>query len=277
MAYKDILAPVVTLEHDRAALEAAAAIAETFEAHVTALIVAVHLASEFSASHTLSEVLADIGAGARSAAALERKKITAWLEQAPTPFEIRDATIEDAVAYGEVLAHARLADLIVCRRNNARHLAHRALFERILFGSGRPVLLLPAAAQSPFMCKRVLIGWNATTEATRAIVAALPFLQRAEAVTIATLDALPSRSGHGQAPGCELATYLAHHDVKSTVRNMDSLGRTHARVLLDEAKDRDADLIVLGAYGRSRAAEFLLGGVTRELLDQAPLPLLLMH
>jgi nucleotide-binding universal stress UspA family protein len=111
----------------------------------------------------------------------------------------------------------------------------------------------------------------------RAVSAALPLLRRAEAVAVATVDAVPSSTGHGDAPGRELAGYLARHGVPVEVRNLDSMGRSHARALLDEAQGFGADFVVLGAYGRSRASEFIFGGVTRELLLGSPLPLLMAH
>lgn len=91
------------------------------------------------------------------------------------------------------------------------------------------------------------------------------------------MDALPSLVGHGEAPGRELAAYLARHDVNVGVRNVDGLGRAHAQAISEAALDFDADLIVMGAYGHSRANEFFLGGVSRDLIGNAPLPLFLAH
>ncbi|HEX8901394.1 universal stress protein [Vitreimonas sp.] len=278
MAYKDILAPVITLEADESALTAAAEIAHAFETRATALIVAVHVASAFAdQERPFSEVLADVARGTRNAAALERTKIVDWLEAAVHNFEVRDLTIEAAVDQNEVLAHARVTDLVVMARAETHAHARRALIEHVLFEAGRPLLLVPSAPRKPRAWKRALIGWNAKAQSMRAVSAALPLLQRAEAVAVATVDALPSRSGHGQAPGRELAAYLARHGVQVEVRNLDSMGRTEARALLDEAEGFGAEVMVMGAYGRSRASEFVFGGVTRELLLGSPLPVLMAH
>ena len=94
---------------------------------------------------------------------------------------------------------------------------------------------------------------------------------------VATVDAAPSASGHSEIPGHEIAAHLARHDVNVEVHNVDGLGRSHARALMDEAIAADADLLVLGAYGHSRAREFVLGGVTRELLTGSSIPLLMAH
>lgn len=274
MSYKEILVPVISLQSDLAALNAGATLAHAFDTHATALIVSVDLASAFaSADSTFSEIALDIAKGSHSRAAVEREKILGWLGRAPHAFEVRDVTIEDAVNSNEVLAHARMSDLTLMVRDGR---AHRALLERVLFHSGRPLLLLPKNHER-LGWDRILIGWNAKTQATRAVTAALPLLKLAGAVVVATIDASPSRSGHGEAPGRDLAAHLASHDVRVEVRNLDSMGRDHARVLLDEAAGFAADIVVIGAYGHSRAREMLFGGVTREVLASADVPLLMAH
>jgi len=278
MAYKDILTPVITLEADEAALVAAGEIARAFDTHATALVVAVHLASAFADDQRpFSEVLADLARGSRHEAALERAKIIDWLDAAVHDFEIRDLTVEAALERHEVLAHARVTDLVVMARAATHTHARRALIEQVLFDAGRPLLLVPGAFKKPRQWARALIGWNAKAQSMRAVSAALPLLKRAEAVAVATVDATPSPTGHAQAPGRELAAYLARHGVRVEVRNIDSMGRTDARALLDEAQGFGADMLVLGAYGHSRAQEFVFGGVTRELMAASPLPLFLVH
>lgn len=278
MAYKDILVPVITLEADEAALTAAGEVAHMFGTRATALIVAVHLASAFAEDQRpFSEVVADIARGSLNEAAQERAKIVDWLEAAVHDFEVRDLTIEAAVEQNEVLAHARVTDLVVMARAKSHAHARKALIEHILFEAGRPLLLVPGERQRTRDWKRILIGWNAKAQSMRAVSSALPLLRRAEAVVVSTVDAIPSSTGHGEGPGRELAAYLARHGVRVEVRNLDSIGRTHARALLDEAQGFAADLMVLGAYGHSRAQEFVFGGVTRELIEGSPLPVLMTH
>lgn len=278
MAYKDILTPVFKLSDDEAALVAAGEIAAMFDARATALIVAVQLASDYSdAPHTLSAVLADIAAGARSEAARERERVMAWLEGAPHDFEVRDVRVEGAVEQGEAEANARVADLVICAQADGFKRARRMFIERVLFQAGRPVLLVPASPTQERSWKRLLIGWNAEAEAMRAVSAAMPLLKRAEQVVVATIDAKPSGSDHIGPPGCDLAGHLSRHDISVELRNVDGLGRPAHRALIDEAVAIGADAIVLGAYGRSRAQEMLFGGVTRALLAETPLPLLLCH
>jgi nucleotide-binding universal stress UspA family protein len=277
MSYKEVLAPVITLEADEAALAAAGEIARKFDGRAIALTVAIHVGSAFADQQALSAVLTDIAKGKRSKAAVEREKILAWIGRSPHDFEVRDVTIESAVNEDEIVAHARVADLIVVARAEVHDAARRALLEDVLFKSGRPVLLVPSRPARERSWSRILIGWNAKPEATHAVAAAMPLLQAASEVVVATVDAKPSRAGHGEAPGHELAAHLARHGVRVNVRNVDGLGRTEGRALVEEAMSFDADVIVMGAYGHSRAEEFLFGGVTRELVAGSPVPLLLAH
>lgn len=278
MSYVDILAPVIDLEHDEAALVAAGELAALTGARVAALMVSVHLASAYAENERpLSELLADIAAGSHSQAAQERDRVRAWLAETKREFELREVSIERAVEDNAVVANARAADLIVMTRPQPQGRARRALIERVLFKSGRPILLTPNGAPVERTWRRIVIGWNAKAQAVRSIAAAMPLLKAAEDVAIATVDAKPSISGHGEGPGREIAAHLARHGVNVTVRNLDSLGRSDARVLLDETVAFGADMLVLGAFGHSRAQEMIFGGVTKEVLSDAQTPLFLMH
>jgi nucleotide-binding universal stress UspA family protein len=278
MSLKEILAPVIALEEDEAALMAAAELSAKFSARPTALILAVHAASTFVDNEVpLSVALEDLAGGPRSRAAQLRRGLMAWLNRAPTPFEIKDLAIEHAVDDDRIVAHARVADLVVMARAPSHDRARQAVIEDVLFKSGRPMLIVPSHPVRARRWDKIVIGWNAKAEAVRAVAAALPFLTAAKQVAIATVDATPSAAGHSDKPGREIADYLAHHGVAAEVRNVGGLGRTHGRALVDEAQAIDADLLVLGAYGHSRAREFMFGGVTRELLAGSPVPLLLAH
>jgi nucleotide-binding universal stress UspA family protein len=278
MNLKDILAAVMTLEHDEAALKAAQMIAARFESHAAALVVAVRAGSEFfHEPPPLSKVLEGIIAGDQSRAALERDKIADWIERASVRFETHDVVVERALNQRQALAHARRADLTVLTRPPMPQRAHDALFEHVLFGSGRPVLAMPSAWRRDTLWDRILIAWDAGREASRAVADSLPFLQMAQLVVVATVDALPSDRGHGPAPGCGLAAHLAHHGVRAEVSNIDGLSRSEGAALLDQAWAMDADMIVMGGYGRSRVSEFIFGGVTRELSTAPQFPLFLSH
>lgn len=280
MSFKDILAIAISLDADKPALRAAALLSAQFEAHAAALVLGVHPSSDY-AEHvaTLSQVLEDIAQGSRGRAAREHERIAEWLSRRHKHFETRKLVIEDALLRREVLAHARRADLTIMTRPapEAHEEAHLHVFEAVLFGSGRPVLLAPPGWAGESLSDRVLIGWNATREAARAVADALPLLHAAREVVIATIDAIPRDGGHGPAPGKDLAVHLERHGVNVRVNNVDGMGRTEAGALMDEAAALDANLIVMGGYGHARAQEWLMGGATRELTEQARTPLFLSH
>lgn len=273
----DVLVPAFTLDADEAALRLGAELAERHGGAAAALIVGVWLGSEYaSTQRPLSEALADLLAGAKSAAAKERARLADWIERHRPELEMRDVSVESAAARDEIVAHARMADLVVLARAQAFERARRELVEDVLFKSGRPLLLLPEG--SPVRTwRRVLVAWNASAPAVRAVAAAAPFLNAAAHVRIVTVDAVPSVAGHGEPPGAELAAYLARRGVSAELCNLDGLGREHAQRIEEAALDLDADLIVMGAYGHSRTREFVLGGVTRSLLAASRFPLLLAH
>ena len=280
MSVKDILAVVISADADEPALRAATLLSEQYEAHAAVLVLAIHAGSDFAEPvATFSEVLEDILRGARNAATRERELIAAWLERRHAKAETRKLVIEEALLRREALAHARRADLTIVTRQDAdtHKEAREHLFEAVLFGSGRPVLLMPPGWKGESLTDRILVAWDAKREAARAVADAMPLLTRAHDVVIATVDAIPSSGGHGPAPGADLAVHLERHGVDVRVNNVDGMGRSEARALMDEAAALDASLIVMGGYGHARAQEWLLGGATRELTQFARTPLLLSH
>lgn len=278
MGLKQLLVPVVTMEDDQAALVAGADLAARFRGQATALILSIWQGSEFAHTQSpLSDALMDLVKGAQSSAAVERTKIVAWLERSAYAFEVQDLTVEAALGRDEIVNHARVADLVITARAGQHAHARRELLEDVLFKSGRPMLLLPSSPRPKQRWERILIAWNARAEVVRAIAGAMPLLQAAKEVRIVTVDAAPARAGRGEAPGRDLAAYLARHDVQAEVSNLDGLGREHGRAIADAALDFDADVVVMGAYGHSRVREFVLGGVTRDLLAESKTALLLAH
>lgn len=175
--------------------------------------------------------------------------------------------------------HARYADLAVMGQPDPRDpgAAGFAIIEAALFSSGRPLLLLPFAGAPVRLGGRALVGWNASREATRALHDALPLLRLMESVTVLTVNAEVGYGGHGEQPGADIAAHLARHGLEVTVRNVAGSDIAAGDVLLNEAADLGADLIVIGAYGHSRLRELMLGGATRTLLRQMTAPVLMSH
>jgi len=188
---------------------------------------------------------------------------------------------------------ARHADLVVIGQADPEHVATMAGTEfpaQVLTNSGRPVLVVPytglprpaGAAHAP--ARRVLVAWNGSKEAARAVREALPLLKRADRVFIAVFDPDYQKALHGESPGCDLLKFLMRHgiDAEILVRQTQRGGMLKrpsgtGEALLSLASDQECDLLVLGAYGHSRFRETLLGGVTRTVLESMTLPVLMAH
>jgi nucleotide-binding universal stress UspA family protein len=172
---------------------------------------------------------------------------------------------------------ARHVDVsIVSRPGGANADSAHAIFEGAMFESGRPVIVVPPGWKSQGIGGNVLIAWKPTREAARALADAEDFIAGAGKVSIVTVDAEPAK-GYGAQPGADIAAHLAVRGVRPELFNLDSAGRTETKAILDQAIAVGADLIVMGGYGRSRVSEFIFGGVTREIVTSATLPVLMSH
>ena len=187
--------------------------------------------------------------------------------------------VEDT-ADGALLLQARYADLVVLSRDvdpaPGVPPRMRRLPEHVALRGPRPVLVVPPGYADAPIAATVVAGWDGSTQALRALAAALPLLERADGVRLVLVNPDRLSDVHGEQPGADMALYLARHGVNVDV----VLERTHATAgdaLVALARATNAGLIVAGAYGHSRYREWVLGGVTRELLERTPVPLLLAH
>ncbi|MGQ9367476.1 universal stress protein [Azospirillum sp. ST 5-10] len=147
------------------------------------------------------------------------------------------------------------------------------LSEGVIFESGRPTLLLPLDWPTDRIARRVVVGWNGSREATSAVAGAMPFLAAAEAVHLVVVPEARLCGTLGADPGADLSRHLVRHGVPVVLEQC--AGRDAGRVLLDRTRTLGADLLVMGAYGRSRLRERVFGGATRTVLGAADVPILL--
>jgi nucleotide-binding universal stress UspA family protein len=182
-------------------------------------------------------------------------------------------------ALSAVALHARYADLVVIGQQNPEWPSGMNKdFERnILLTAGRPVLVVPYAFERRPVGRNVLVAWNASLEAARAVSEALPLLKRAGQVHVIAFSPAKSGTGHGEEPGADIGLYLARHGVKVTVSRHEANGIDVGNQLLSRAFDLSADMIVMGAWGHSRLHELVLGGATRTLLESMTVPVLMAH
>ena len=167
------------------------------------------------------------------------------------------------------------SDLVVIGQRELQELKGYASPEKLLLSSGAPILVIPSGWKSESIGNRILVGWNASREARRAVADALPFLVAASSVTLLVVDSEQRAGRHGEEPGADIALYLARHGAHVEVEQAFSQGAPVADIILSCAAERGVDLIVIGAYSHARPVEMMFGGVTRTLLKEAPVPVLM--
>ena len=171
---------------------------------------------------------------------------------------------------------ARYADLTIV---GPELLASRLLKDKVLagslFSSGKPVLLVPEGARATLKPKRVLVAWDASLEASRAVREALDILSSADEVRITMIDPIDDERHHGAEPGADVAAYLSRRGGKVAVDRLPSSGHSVADVLRQHATDTGAELVVMGAYGHSRLRERIFGGVTKSMIEDPGLAVLM--
>lgn len=173
--------------------------------------------------------------------------------------------------------YARYADLVVAGQTDSEdpnsYIAD-SFVENLVLSAGRPVLLLPKHGEFPTLGKRVLIAWDGSREATRALYDAIPFAARAEKTTILTVSE-PGKPTEMRQPGADIALTLARHNAMVNVEN--ATGDAIGNVLLSRVHEGGYDLIVMGAYGHARWRELVMGGTSRTVLQSMTVPVLMSH
>jgi nucleotide-binding universal stress UspA family protein len=171
-----------------------------------------------------------------------------------------------------IKSHGRLADLVaVAKPDRDRGLGFNTL-KAGLFYTGRPVMICPPAKTPPeSLGRRIAIAWNGSAEAARAVALALPLIQAAEEVVV-----LDGGAGDHGARGDELLRYLGIRGVEARREAIDG-GDSPGRVILAKAGEVGADLVVMGAYSRSREYEAVFGGATQHVVDNCAIPVVMVH
>ena len=178
-----------------------------------------------------------------------------------------------------VIEHGLQSDLvIIAQRNDEGNDGIEGDFcERVVMETGRPVIVIPQSGDIKEIGEHVIVGWNASREATRAVFDAMPMLEASDETRLIWVDPQKEEHKARNLPGAEMAATLNRHGVKSTAEAMPTDGIDSGDALLNRASDLGADLIVMGAYGHTRLREFVFGGATRTMLDHMTVPVLMSH
>jgi nucleotide-binding universal stress UspA family protein len=285
VALKDILVHLDNGSRGEARLNLAVALARRHGAHLTGLYAADIPKAEFFYGATLPLM----GAGVEDV--VRRMRTDAAAASSGVEAAFRDRIRRDDIP-GEwrfvegnvpatVALHARYADLTVVGQPNPYDPKQEANQDAIvvtpLMSSGRPILIVPYAGNFPQIGDHVLVAWNASREAARAVNDALPLLESAKKVTILAVNPWRRIAGHGEVPAADIALHLARHGVKAEAAHTVAKDIADGEALLSYAADIGVDLIVAGGYGHSRAREMVFGGVTRTLIEEMTVPVFLSH
>jgi nucleotide-binding universal stress UspA family protein len=282
MALKDILVHLDTTQRCAARLEIAARLAVQHGAHLTG----VHVIDIPSANYFYGAAMPFVPTNPEEIVQRIRDEST----EAARPVEaaFRDCLRRNGLE-GEwrlvegsppptLALHARYTDLtVVGQPNRDEPQDADAVLVTTAMTSGRPVLAVPFAGEFPTIGERVLVAWNASREAARAVNDALPLLIGAKQVTVLAINPQRGVGGHGEVPAADISLHLARHGLRAEATHTVARDISDGEALLSYAADIGADLIVAGAYGHSRARELVFGGVTRTLITEMTAPVLLSH
>ena len=274
---KDILVSLSLDESGDTAGDYAMSVAETFGAHLSAIALA--YIPVISVTMPMEALGADFVAAEfaknKKAAATAVRRFETSLRAGGLRGEARllDAGIAEASSeFGEF---ARRFDLSVVGQPKPSDPEGGMIVEGALFGSGRPVIVVPYIQRKGLKLDRVVVCWDGSRAAARATGDAMPFLTRAKNISVVTIGAAPAKSE--DVPGADIAQHLARHGRNVEVQRLVVADIDTTSAILSYVADAGADLIVMGGYGHSRLREFVLGGVTRGILGSMTVPVLMSH
>lgn len=282
MAYKDVLLTLTSYPEPTpvTAIDDAIDFAEALGAKLSAITCGVTVRAPGS---LLADVLLDIPA----MAAAESKRSSDNAEALLTAFQaaaekrgvFQERILEHCLAPevpGVLVEYARLRDLTIVPVPVGEYF-DQWYAESIIFGSGHPTVVIPQARQGTraFSLNTIVVAWDFSRPASRAVADALPILKKARQVVVVTVT--NEKVIDTKRSGAELAKHLARHGVEVVLEAVDAAGRGIGDVLRSCIASRNADLLVMGAYGHSRVRDFILGGATKSMLAQPPLPIFLSH
>lgn len=185
-----------------------------------------------------------------------------------------DASVAGAAdLFGRIARRFDIAVVGQARREQGA--SEELLIEGALFGSGRPVIIVPYIQEQGLKLESVIICWDGSRPAARAIADAMPFLKRAKTIEIVVVAG--ERDKSGEITGANMRRHLARHDIEVTIKHIAGAGSDVQNAILSHAANSGTDFIVLGGYGHSRLREFILGGVTRSILRSMTVPVLMSH
>ena len=275
MMIKDIIANLSVGASRDVATDFAVSVAATFGAHLTGLAFLYEplapMADGFPAKAMQSQRIENEKAVQAAVA-----KFDEVARRATVSAESRIVDVPVASAHNVFANIVRRFDLAIIGQPEPHKPAlERLIVEAALFDSGRPVLIVPYIQRAGLKLDRVMVCWDGSRSAARAVADAMPFIVRAKAAEVVIVTSEPTKSN--EMPGADIAHHLARHGTKVEIKPIVTAEIDVTSTILSHAADASADFLVMGGYGHSRLREFVLGGVTRGILTSMTVPTLMSH
>ena len=277
MAIRDILLTLTSYPEPTpdSVIDRAVSFACALDAHIAAISCEVHI--QVPGSFISFGTAEAIAGGEAHRSHDSAKDLLAAFEAAAQKAGLSHETIlEKSLSHRvseRLVEYARLRDLTIVSVPDSYDQWYA---EAIIFGSGRPTLVLPEEPLSrPFELNTVIVAWDFSRSSARAVADAIPMLEKAKRVRVVTVT--NEKIIDTKHSSEELAKNLSRHGIDVTLDRVDAAGRSIGDVLAREVASDNADLLVMGAYGHSRFREFILGGATRSMLSKPQLPILFSH
>lgn len=280
MAYRTILVHCDASRAAHARIELAANLAERHQARLVGLHARPYYVPPFYdvGGYVLDQLMTEYAGALRESEDISGRTFAAATKGKAISTEWRSANGPAE----EILAlHARYADLTVVGQHEPDTLSKlpisSSLPEHVALATGRGVLVVPFIGVHQPVGRDIILCWNASREAARAALEALPVLKAASNVTVLVVEPMASPSGHGSEPGADVAIWLSRHGVKVTVQRDIGPDADVGKVILSRVVDHGSDLVVMGIYGHSRLREVIVGGTSRTMLSDMTVPVLMAH
>jgi len=278
MPIKTILAYLSSASIAPSVLSAAKKVAEIHGAHIIGLHLAADLTTYSEYALEMSEeVLQQLKKTSREAAEAAKKAFEESLGTSTTSHEWRGYTVSHKTGEDIIIEAAGSADLVICGNNGDHANLWANLPELVLVRGGRPVLAVPSPLPTTRIGDQVIIAWNGTREAVRAVFDSLDLIRNASTVRVITFIGDENQRPAAESSSSNIVAALLRHDIPAIGDVCYTFGGNTANELLSSLIDEGCDLLVMGGYSHSRVREIIFGGVSREILSKAVVPTLLSH
>jgi nucleotide-binding universal stress UspA family protein len=274
---KDIIVNLSVTKNDSTVGNYAVSVAAALQTHLTGIAFIYDPIVPISGTGYIpADVIESQRADNETAAEAAIKDFTTATDRAGISAEPQMLTASLTGAGDQFARMARRFDLaIVGQAQPEMSTMEQIIGETTLFESGRPMIMVPYIQKAPFKTNNVIICWDGSRTAARAVADAIPILSKSSRIEIVSVTS--ERGKEDEIEGADIGQHLARHGLKVDVHRISRGNIDVADALLSHAADSAADLLVMGGYGHSRLREFVLGGVTRSIFQSMTLPVLLSH